>query len=72
MSKYIEKNIRRRWKVHEIAVEDVTKKHYSVGAEKERETTVKMNSSDACDKTSQLKQWSTVVCIKEKKNNQKI
>lgn len=37
MSKYIEKNIRMRWKVHEIAVEEVIEKHYSVGAEKERD-----------------------------------
>lgn len=36
MSKYTEKNIRMRWKVHEIAVE-VIEKHYSVGAEKEKD-----------------------------------
>ena len=52
-SEYIEKKIRMRRKVHEVAVEEVIEKCYSVGAE--RETTVKVNSGEACDKNITMK-----------------
>lgn len=72
-----------RWKVHEIAVEivdiveiveivDSRQRNTIQWVQKKRKTTVKVNSSEACDKTLQFKQQSTVVCIKEEKNNQKI